>query len=78
MYPGPEFEAEKAEKTRDRAMQSSPMDGTHEFTTRSIWGQHFFCALVGSQLDMTRAVFDNVSLYFCDCYTFLSLTSMRS
>jgi len=39
----PELEAEKAEKTRDRALQSSPMDGTHECTTGPISGQQVFC-----------------------------------
>jgi hypothetical protein len=33
----------KSRKTRDRAEQSSSMDGTHECTTGSIAGQHFFC-----------------------------------
>ena len=60
----PEVGGGKSGKTLDRAMQSSPMDGTHECITRPFEGQHFFCAIEGLELDVSRAKTERLSLYF--------------
>ena len=69
---GPEIEGGKSGKTRDRVVQSSPRDGTHECTTGPFWGQHFFCANQGAELDKVFDLVVNVGRYLCDIYIRLS------